>query len=71
MKFFGNAHYVDQQTYINRLKICETCDHSISVIPLAGKTCSVCGCFVKAKTRYKKSQCPDTPPRWLAIPINK
>jgi hypothetical protein len=29
----------------------------------------LCGCFVKAKAKYKPSECPDKPPRWLAVPL--
>lgn len=65
----GNAEYVDQQVYIDRLTQCNKCEHLKTLIPLAGGNCSVCGCFVKAKAKYKPSQCPDSPPRWLAIPL--
>lgn len=38
----GHASYVDEQTYINRISECEKCDHSVSLIPLAGKSCNLC-----------------------------
>ena len=67
----GKAELVDEQTYINRISECEQCEHGVSLIPLAGKSCKLCGCFIKAKARYRQSQCPDHPPRWLAVKLSK
>lgn len=55
-----NASYVDEQTYANRMAECEKCEHLSKVL----HNCKLCGCFVKAKTKYKLSKCPDTPARW-------
>jgi hypothetical protein len=33
----GNAQYVDAQTYLDRMNICEKCDYNIEVVPLMGR----------------------------------
>jgi hypothetical protein len=66
MKFYGNAQHVDQQTYMNRVDTCFKCNHMVEILPSV-KSCSLCGCFIKSKAKYKQSQCPDNPPRWLSI----
>lgn len=60
----GSADHVDKETYEKRKEICFRCDHIKTVIPMTGGTCGLCGCFVRLKTRYKESVCPDNPPRW-------
>lgn len=42
MNLHGNAEFVDQQTYLNRMSECDKCEHGISLIPLAGKSCKLC-----------------------------
>lgn len=65
----GKADYVDPQTYVNRIETCKKCEHFKNIIPLTGGSCGLCGCFIKSKNKYRASQCPDKPPRWLAIPL--
>ena len=65
----GKKEYVDQQTYIDRINICNNCEHLTTLIPLAGGTCGLCGCFVKAKAKYKPSECPANPPKWLSVTL--
>ena len=71
MKYFGTAEYVDEQTYINRISQCRNCEHLVTLIPLAGGTCKLCGCFVKAKAKYKASECPASIPKWTSIKLVK
>lgn len=33
----GSAQHVDRQTYINRVSICQSCEHLKTVIPLSGR----------------------------------
>tara|TARA_R110001592_G_scaffold321960_4_gene600673 strand:+ start:3091 stop:3291 length:201 start_codon:yes stop_codon:yes gene_type:complete len=47
---------IEKVTYIThemRLKECRTCDKLL----LTGN-CSICGCFVKDKSKYKEESCP-------------
>lgn len=48
----GNLQFVDSQTKNQRMDICNSCE--------ARKLnfCSVCGCYLPAKTKLKKSECP-------------
>lgn len=62
----GNAQFVEDETFNKRVSICEKCEHYTQLIPLTGGNCSLCGCFIRKKNKYKQSQCPDNPPRWLA-----
>lgn len=63
----GKADYVDIETYNARIAICEPCPHLVHTIPGTGGNCKLCWCFVAQKAKHKKSQCPDDPPRWLAV----
>lgn len=43
------------ETHANaRLEICLSCEHYNKIIG----NCKLCGCFVKAKTKIKGSECP-------------
>ena len=44
----------DKHTKNRRRGTCEWCDDKIK----ATNQCSICGCWIKAKTMYKKSKCP-------------
>lgn len=46
-----------------KAKICSECPHNKNNI------CSLCGCFLSAKTRSPLSKCPDN--RWLEIENSK
>lgn len=66
-EMLGQADHVDQQTYVNRVSICNRCEHLKFFVPLTGGNCGLCGCIVKAKAKYKQSECPDKPPRWISV----
>jgi hypothetical protein len=62
----GKAEFVSRLVHEKRMAICMACPHLKNKIKIGGGNCGLCGCFIKSKTKYKKSQCPDNPPRWLA-----
>ena len=41
-----------RELYNKRYKICQSCDY------LDKSFCKICGCFVKAKTKVDKEECP-------------
>lgn len=50
----GGVEYTDQKEQQRRLDICQNC-------PKLNKTlvqCTECGCFMKAKVKFKLSKCP-------------
>lgn len=49
----GKAEYVTKEEKLRRLSICQKCDHLTKVT----RQCSLCGCFVDAKTKYAKAEC--------------
>jgi hypothetical protein len=46
-----------------RMRICKACPNFGPIM----KTCSLCSCFMPAKTLIKSSSCPDNPPKWIAV----
>ena len=42
-----------------RIVICLNCDDLKD-----NQKCKICGCFMPAKVRSKKSNCPAQPPKW-------
>jgi hypothetical protein len=62
----GNAQYASEDIIQKRKMICKRCPHTMNVLPLSSGNCRLCGCFINIKTKYRKSQCPDNPPRWLS-----
>jgi hypothetical protein len=51
----GTAQYVTKEEKLRRLNICQTCTHLTKVT----RQCSLCGCFVDAKCKYKEAECGD------------
>ncbi len=45
---------VPNQLAAERYDICQNCELRSTTL----NVCSVCGCFVKAKTKLKKASCP-------------
>jgi hypothetical protein len=43
-----------------RFAICQKCPH----FKPETSRCSLCGCFMKTKTKFTAAKCPDNPPRW-------
>ena len=50
--------HVDDATQQSRYALCKECPSFINLT----KQCSLCGCFMKAKTAIKNATCPDG--RW-------
>ena len=50
----GEGVMVTEEVYINRMNICNGCEF----FRHEDKRCSQCGCFMEAKTRFKKTYCP-------------
>lgn len=52
---------VSPDVWNNRYNICKNCEK------LKGKKCSICGCYVKTKTRWSTEKCPEN--KWDQIRI--
>lgn len=50
----GEGLLVSEEVYTTRMSICSTCEF----FRLEDKRCTQCGCFMEAKTRFKKTYCP-------------
>ncbi len=48
--FIGNK--VSNKVHKDRLSICYSCSY------LSNTTCSICGCYVKKKTKWSTESCP-------------
>lgn len=48
----GKLEYVDAPTKTDRMTICHSCEAR------KNNFCTVCGCYLPAKTKLKKSECP-------------
>lgn len=53
----------DDATYETRLDACLVCEHRYF------DSCGKCGCPVDKKASWAEQQCPDDPPRWMALPV--
>lgn len=49
-----NRKIKDQQVVEKRMKICDQCPHLIKLT----KQCTLCGCFMPAKTTLSNAECP-------------
>lgn len=49
------TEYADSTTANNRFSVCQECPFFIA---LTGQ-CKKCGCFMKAKTKLLKAECPE------------
>lgn len=52
--FQGEDVLVSEEVYNTRIDICNNCEF----FRKRDQRCSQCGCFMEAKTRFKKSRCP-------------
>lgn len=50
----GEGLLVTEDVYNQRMQICNTCEF----FRKDDKRCTKCGCFMEAKTRFKKTFCP-------------
>lgn len=50
----GEDVLVTEEIYNTRMTICEGCEF----FRKSDKRCAQCGCFMEAKTRFKKTYCP-------------
>jgi hypothetical protein len=57
-----DAHLVDDDTYDERLQICQACP----ALQFGGTTCRHCGCLVTVRAKLADKACPAIPPRWTA-----
>lgn len=53
--------------YKQRISICEACP----LFQADKRICNSCGCDVDTKAKWADVSCPDNPPRWKAIIIEK
>lgn len=51
---------VSQEDYEARLEACNTCPH----LARAKKRCTLCGCYLEEKAKWRTAICPDEPSRW-------
>tara|TARA_R110002012_G_scaffold8255_3_gene38086 strand:+ start:12025 stop:12525 length:501 start_codon:yes stop_codon:yes gene_type:complete len=54
------APNVTHAQYTERLKACNTCPK----LDKEKMRCTLCGCLVEHKAKWKTTTCPDKPPRW-------
>jgi len=57
----GKGLRVDETTYEHRISLCRGCEFFINET----ERCSVCGCYMKAKSMFKKAYCPEN--KWEAV----
>lgn len=50
----GKLEFADKQTAHNRMSICRQCEVRHPKLNI----CTICGCYLPAKTKLKKSSCP-------------
>lgn len=50
----GGGMIVTEKIYNERMSICNTCEF----LRKEDKRCTQCGCFMEAKSRFKKAYCP-------------
>ncbi|WP_353744838.1 DUF6171 family protein [Hydrotalea sp. AMD] len=50
----GNLEFVSKQEANSRFEICKKCEVRNPKLNI----CTICGCFLPAKTKLKKSTCP-------------
>lgn len=50
----GEGVLVTEEVYTTRLTLCNSCEF----FRQEDKRCTQCGCFMEAKTRFKKTFCP-------------
>lgn len=60
LKSLDDEVKVAQCEYESRIGHCVSCDHMV------GGTCTLCGCFVKARAAKKRLGCPSIPPKWVS-----
>lgn len=53
---------ISYEQYQARLDICKGCPEIT-----AEKRCTLCGCFMEVKARFRTRNCPANPPRWPAL----
>jgi hypothetical protein len=52
--FTGKLRLADKATRLSRLASCHICEARDK----STNTCTACGCFIPAKARLEKSECP-------------
>lgn len=57
----AEAVLVEADVHAERFAQCKACEF------YAGFWCTKCRCIAYAKTKLAAEQCPDNPPRWLAV----
>lgn len=57
----GDGLFVTEEVYTTRMSLCSACEF----FRKEDKRCSQCGCFMEAKTRFKKTYCPVH--KWNAV----
>lgn len=57
----GEGLLVTEEIYTERMSMCNTCEF----FRKEDKRCTQCGCFMEAKTRFKKTFCPVG--KWMDI----
>jgi hypothetical protein len=49
-----NVNFVSEEVQNSRLNLCRGCEHLIKLTT----QCKKCGCFMAAKTKLEKAECP-------------
>ena len=61
------APNVSNKVYIERLEACKACPNLIK----DSMRCGLCGCLLEHKAKWKTTTCPDKPPRWKPVFLDK
>ena len=57
------APNVSHSQYTERLEACNTCPN----LEKESMKCTLCGCLVEHKAKWKTTECPDKPTRWKIL----
>lgn len=57
----GDGVLVTEEVYTTRISLCNSCEF----FRIEDRRCTQCGCFMEAKTRFKKTYCPVH--KWNAV----
>ena len=60
------APNVSHSQYTERLDACNKCPH----LDKESMRCTLCGCLIEHKAKWKTTKCPDNPPRWANQILN-
>jgi len=60
------APMCSEEEYKERMSLCVECPNYTDK-----SACSLCGCHMPVKAKWKTSECPDNPKKWSKLTINE